>query len=152
MPTSPCNSVMGRTHCLGGTGFSPRSSPSRVGTQKLIHYDRLNYRGCLSPLSDCGDLDHFETPAADFLSLDLCWNWAVKCKVVEFVDLSFAESCSRSLGCTFSVLKNINRGFVAKCQGHSSLDTPSELNPPQRIPSLLFVALLVPQAEGQPSY
>ena len=34
------------------------------------------------------------------------------------------------------------------CQGHSSLDTPSELNPPQRIPSPLFVALLVPQAEG----
>ena len=34
------------------------------------------------------------------------------------------------------------------CQGHSSLDAPSELNPPQRIPSPLFVALLVPQAEG----
>ena len=34
------------------------------------------------------------------------------------------------------------------CQGHSSLDSPSELNPPQRIPSPLFVALLVPQAEG----
>ena len=34
------------------------------------------------------------------------------------------------------------------CQGHSSLDTPSELNPPQRIPSPLLVALLVPQAEG----
>jgi hypothetical protein len=36
----------------------------------------------------------------------------------------------------------------ASCQGHSSLDAPSELNPPQRIPSPLFVALLVPQAEG----
>ena len=24
------------------------------------------------------------------------------------------------------------------CQGHSSLDAPSELNPPQRIPSLLL--------------
>ena len=35
-----------------------------------------------------------------------------------------------------------------QCQGHSSLDAPSELNPPQRIPSPLFVALLVPQAEG----
>ena len=34
------------------------------------------------------------------------------------------------------------------CQGHSSLDAPSELNPPQRIPSPLFIALLVPQAEG----
>ena len=34
------------------------------------------------------------------------------------------------------------------CQGHSSLDAPSELNPPQRIPSPLFVAPLVPQAEG----
>ena len=34
------------------------------------------------------------------------------------------------------------------CQGHSSLDTPSELNPPQRIPSPLSIALLVPQAEG----
>ena len=34
------------------------------------------------------------------------------------------------------------------CQGHSSLDAPSELNPPQRIPSPLFTAPLVPQAEG----
>ena len=34
------------------------------------------------------------------------------------------------------------------CQGHSSLDAPSELNPPQRIPSPLYIALLVPQAEG----
>ena len=34
------------------------------------------------------------------------------------------------------------------CQGHSSLDTPSELNPPQRIPSPRYTALLVPQAEG----
>ena len=33
------------------------------------------------------------------------------------------------------------------CQGHSSLDAPSELNPPQRIPSL-FETPLVPQAEG----
>ena len=38
--------------------------------------------------------------------------------------------------------------MVADCQGHSSLDAPSELNPPQRIPSPLFVALLVPQAKG----
>ena len=37
---------------------------------------------------------------------------------------------------------------IGVCQGHSSLDAPSELNPPQRIPSPLFVALLVPQAEG----
>ena len=35
-----------------------------------------------------------------------------------------------------------------QCQGHSSLDAPSELNPPQRIPSPLYFALLVPQAEG----
>ena len=34
------------------------------------------------------------------------------------------------------------------CQGHSSLDAPSELNPPQRIPSPLYTALLVPQAKG----
>ena len=34
------------------------------------------------------------------------------------------------------------------CQGHSSLDAPSELNLPQKIPSLLSFALLVPQAEG----
>ena len=34
-----------------------------------------------------------------------------------------------------------------ECQGHSSLDAPSEPNPPQRIPSL-FKTLLVPQAEG----
>ena len=33
------------------------------------------------------------------------------------------------------------------CQGHSSLDAPSELNPPQRIPSLFWTPL-VPQAEG----
>ena len=26
-----------------------------------------------------------------------------------------------------------------ECQGHSSLDAPSELNPPQRIPSLLLL-------------
>ena len=37
---------------------------------------------------------------------------------------------------------------IEACQGHSSLDTPSELNLPQRIPSPLFLALLVPQAEG----
>ena len=36
---------------------------------------------------------------------------------------------------------------VDRCQGHSSLDTPSELNLPQRIPSL-FETPLVPQAEG----
>ena len=36
---------------------------------------------------------------------------------------------------------------VCVCQGHSSLDAPSELNPPQRIPSL-FKTPLVPQAEG----
>ena len=41
-----------------------------------------------------------------------------------------------------------NRLLGPRCQGHSSLDAPSELNPPQRIPSLLFFALLVPQAEG----
>ena len=38
--------------------------------------------------------------------------------------------------------------FAEVCQGHSSLDAPSELNPPQRIPSPLSIALLVPQAEG----
>ena len=37
---------------------------------------------------------------------------------------------------------------MSGCQGHSSLDAPSELNLPQKIPSPLFVALLVPQAEG----
>ena len=36
---------------------------------------------------------------------------------------------------------------LVDCQGHSSLDAPSELNPPQRIPSPLFFSLLVPQAE-----
>ena len=42
------------------------------------------------------------------------------------------------------------RGVVSldDCQGHSSLDAPSELNPPQRIPSPLSIALLVPQAKG----
>ena len=38
--------------------------------------------------------------------------------------------------------------LIDACQGHSSLDAPSELNPPQRIPSPLSIALLVPQAEG----
>ena len=38
--------------------------------------------------------------------------------------------------------------FYGTCQGHSSLDAPSELNPLQRIPSPLFIAPLVPQAEG----
>ena len=38
--------------------------------------------------------------------------------------------------------------ILSHCQGHSSLDAPSELNPPQRIPSPLFTALLVQQAEG----
>ena len=38
-------------------------------------------------------------------------------------------------------------GILRNCQGHSSLDAPSELNPPQRIPSPL-AALLVPQAKG----
>ena len=44
-----------------------------------------------------------------------------------------------------------NNGFLrggGVCQGHSSLNAPSELNPPQRIPSPLLIALLVPQAEG----
>ena len=43
---------------------------------------------------------------------------------------------------------NMQENMPDTCQGHSSLDTPSELNPPQRIPSPLFVALLVPQAKG----
>ena len=42
----------------------------------------------------------------------------------------------------------VSMGVSGKCQGHSSLDAPSELNPPQRIPSPLSTALLVPQAEG----
>ena len=42
----------------------------------------------------------------------------------------------------------VDWGLSGQCQGHSSLDAPSELNPPQRVPSPLFVALLVPQAEG----
>ena len=37
---------------------------------------------------------------------------------------------------------------ATSCQGHSSLDAPSEPNRPQRIPSPLLFALLVPQAEG----
>ena len=41
-------------------------------------------------------------------------------------------------------VRRLQRG----CQGHSSLDAPSELNPLQRIPSPLLVAPLVPQAEG----
>ena len=42
----------------------------------------------------------------------------------------------------------VGRPSSLHCQGHSSLDAPSELNPPQRIPSPLYVALLVPQTEG----
>ena len=49
----------------------------------------------------------------DFGDLDLCWNWvSVKCKVVELVGLSFAESCSRSLDCTLLGLKNINAAEI----------------------------------------
>ena len=43
--------------------------------------------------------------------------------------------------------ENIEIIKMASCQGHSSLDAPNELNPPQRIPSL-FGTPLVPQAEG----
>ena len=50
--------------------------------------------------------------------------------------------CSRKHGCQIESWSDLI------CQGHSSLDAPSELNPPQRIPSPLFNALLVPQAEG----
>ena len=39
------------------------------------------------------------------------------------------------------------KSLICICQGHSSLDAPSELNPPQRIPSLFWTPL-VPQAEG----
>ena len=46
------------------------------------------------------------------------------------------------------VKKHPVSGPSLRCQGHSSLDAPSELNPPQRIPSPLFTAPLVPQAEG----
>ena len=42
----------------------------------------------------------------------------------------------------------ITEVVIGNCQGHSSLDAPSELNLPQRIPSPLSIALLVPQAEG----
>ena len=31
------------------------------------------------------------------------------------------------------------QGWIGGCQGHSSLDAPSELNPPQRIPSPLLL-------------
>ena len=51
-------------------------------------------------------------------------------------------------GLGYKVLKWAFEADTNYCQGHSSLDAPSELNPPQRIPSPLFVALLVPQAEG----
>ena len=47
-------------------------------------------------------------------------------------------------------LDRMKSGWGSKvgCQGHSSTDAPSELNPLQRIPSPLLTALLVPQAEG----
>ena len=32
---------------------------------------------------------------------------------------------------------NVGGGYLLDCQGHSSLNAPSELNPPQRIPSPL---------------
>ena len=62
-------------------------------------------------------------------------------------------SCLPPWVVTFPSLADLSRqlsevvGFPDICQGHSSLDAPSELNPPQRIPSL-FMTLLVPQAEG----
>ena len=45
------------------------------------------------------------------------------------------------------LLAKVTDVFVLRCQGHSSLDAPSELNPLQRIPSL-FETPLVPRAEG----
>ena len=51
-------------------------------------------------------------------------------------------------GRTDSSLAEAVHPSVGPCQGHSSLDAPSELNLPQRIPSPLSIALLVPQAEG----
>ena len=67
---------------------------------------------------------------------------------VVMVGTVFPASC-------FSILSmddRIEATWAAKeltvCQDHSSLDAPSELNPPQRIPSPLSIALLVPQAEG----
>ena len=64
-----------------------------------------------------------------------------------------ANSCQTVvLGESVSVLSGRGADRLTEdspsCQGHSSLDAPSELNPPQRIPSPLYVALLVPQAEG----
>ena len=55
---------------------------------------------------------------------------------------------NRSASDGLAVFPNLGYKKDAFCQGHSSLDAPSELNPPQRIPSPLFFALLVPQAKG----
>ena len=46
-------------------------------------------------------------------------------------------------------LDRMKSGWGSKvgCQGHSSTDAPSELNPLQRIPTL-FKTPLVPQAKG----
>ena len=41
------------------------------------------------------------------------------------------------LGAVLDTLQNVD--LAPECQGHSSLDAPSELNPPQRIPSPLLL-------------
>ena len=54
------------------------------------------------------------------------------------------EVCKGREGALRALMSVGGRG---QCQGHSSLNAPSELNLPQRIPSL-FETPLVPQAEG----
>ena len=72
---------------------------------------------------------------------------AVNMKDVRQGDFCKFAWCDLNVSCDFS-FANVTNTQTPYCQGHSSLDAPSELNPPQRIPSPLFAALLVPQAEG----
>ena len=62
--------------------------------------------------------------------------------------MSFGEGCNAGDPLTDSLQLDMMGDDGSNCQGHSSLDAPSELNLPQRIPSPLSIALLVPQAEG----
>ena len=89
-------------------------------------------------------------PTAGGVQARLVWVFGVagaQPNVVDEFKFSFRlvgdKSCARSQS-----LIQVREFLGSHCQGHSSLDAPSELNPPQRIPSPLFVALLVPQAEG----